>query len=1537
MKRSGYKKITGVLLTASLISGVAGGINGQELKALSTNERQNNKKLDFLEWKNNVAICEVNREKPRATFIPYQSEQIATTFKKEDSRYYKLLNGEWKFHFAKNPDERSMDFLNPNFNSNTWDTIQVPQSWQTVKNNDGTFKYENPMYTNTSYPWTDSEALEPGDAPTKDNSVGTYIKTFTLDESWEDRNIFLNFEGVESAFYVWVNGQEVGYAEDTFTRDEFNITDYIKPGENTIAVQVYRWGDGSWLEDQDFLRLAGIFRDVYLTSKDNVEIRDFKVETNLDTAYEDATLNVDVELRNFNKDKEKQGYQIEGKLLDTTGKIIPLDSMTKEFTFLEDTIRVRLSSLVKNPKKWSAEYPNLYTLVLNLKKDNEIIESTAIKIGFREIEIVNKGTTQAQMLINGQPISLRGANRHEIDLDLGRVTTEEMMRKDLELMKSHNLNAVRTSHYPNNPRWYELCDEYGIYVLDETNNEAHGLMDEGIMIPGNGEEWKESLLFRVENMVERDKNHPSIIMWSLGNESGFGPNYSTAAEWIHKNDSTRPVHYEGDNPRVDIHSEMYPRPSAVEYFGRNATKPFILCEYAHAMGNSVGNLKEYWDIFRKYPNLQGGFIWDWVDQSIATPIPDQYSFPDKSLQDKKYHVMGNLESGEYGEGLRGHIAFREHDSLKLNDTFTIEVSVKEEENILSSTPILSVGENKIGLETYLKDGKKGVRAYMYTQNGKINLESQEIKNWFNEWHKIALTYDESVMKLYVDGKLEAEKNISKENVIERGTLYLGRTSAQGSKNFVGLLDNLHITTQVLDQTQLHNRSRKTNEDTIIWLDFENAETLPNEQKTYFGFGGDWGDLPNSNNFCQNGLIFPDRTAQPELKEVKKVYQYILVNYLKDNTLRITNENLFTNLKEYDFKWELVEDGVVLQKGSSSVDIKPLESKNITLPIQKPLIKPGHNYYLNVSFCLKEDTIWAPKGFPIATEQIQLPYEVPEVAPQSIDQMGQLSVEETTQMITIAGDEFTVKIDKEKGALVSYVYQKMNLIEEAIEPNYFRAMNDNEKGAGSLKQHSEKWRNAAKQRTVDDVVIEKMQDHTVKVSFKGKLGNGSQYGISFTIFANGDVKVGNMLVPKDAFDIIPVIGTTMQIPSSLENVTWYGRGPEENYNDRKTGSDIGVYKNKVKDMFVPYEEPSDNGNRTDVKWVALTNDEGKGMMAIAEKGFDFSSSLYTAEELAAVQHVYQLQENEHIVLNINESQQGVGGDTSWGAWPQEEYLNRGNHSYEYAYRLHPIDNFSVSNCMTESKKVFTTDLVKNIYIDGVALGENYLGKNYHQFYGDKTTYEVPILANSTDKVPQVSVDVYDPNTKVSIKQAEKLGDSAQVTVTSKDGRSITYVIKFVVVPYIYASDMPFEVAAVGFSQITRDRNSNRDPIQLKDSLGNTQVFEKGIGGAKETEIIIDLTKYNYTDFETYVGIDVSSHDEKVAYMKDVFFYVDDVLVEKLGRIDSSTPMKKVKLDVTDAKKLRIITVPDEKIKNSYDYNYLSIVFADAKFSIQDSRK
>lgn len=486
------------------------------------------------------------------------------------------------------------------------------------------------IYSNQNYPWMNAEGkaynkYKVGDAPTECNPVGTYRKTFTIDSSWKDRNVFINFEGVGSAMYLWVNGKYIGYAEDSFTRDEFNITDaldFSEGNENVITVEVYRWSDGSYIENQDMVRLSGIFRDVYLTSKDDVEIRDYTVVTDLDDTYTDADLNVDVDVRNLSAE-DVSGWSVEGNLYDSEGKLVtttPLTGTVTSFDSETKEAKVSLTQHITDPEKWSAEKPNLYNLVLELKKDGVTKEATQTDVGFREVEITDANTDDARLRVNGKVITITGVNRHENDPQDGWYLTEEDMRKDIELMKELNINAVRTSHYPNDPTFYKLCDEYGIYVMDEANVESHNGRSQ-YKVPGSLPGYVEAAEDRAINMLERDKNYPCVIMWSPGNETGTGDSLQAEIDYFQNNDDTRVVHYQGwnDNAGVDVWSNMYPN---VGKQVKNQKKPYLMCEYLHAMGNSCGGMKEYWEEIRANGILQGGFIWDFVDQSYNTPILD---------------------------------------------------------------------------------------------------------------------------------------------------------------------------------------------------------------------------------------------------------------------------------------------------------------------------------------------------------------------------------------------------------------------------------------------------------------------------------------------------------------------------------------------------------------------------------------------------------------------------------------------------------------------------------------------------------------------------------------------------------------------------------------------------------------------------------------------------------------------------------------------------------------------------------------------------
>jgi len=567
------------------------------------------------DWENPLVVSR-GTEPPHATLMPYSTLEKAIAGDRFASEYMLLLNRKWKFHWVPKPADRPLDFYKPEYDVSGWKDIDVPGNWQFQG-------YDVPIFLDEEYPFP----ADPPHIPNDHNPVGSYRTEFAMPDNWQGRTVYLHFDGVESAFYVWVNGRPAGYSEDSRTPAEFNITGLLRPGRNILAAEVYQWSDGSYLECQDYWRLSGIFRNVYLFSTPAVHIRDFEVKTDLDSESRDAVLRVTAWVRNSGVAAARD-HTIEITLLDSDGRSdavqtraagsSPYIAPGAESIFL-------LDSPVQNPHKWSAEHPNLYTIVLALKDSaGRVIEFESAQVGFRKVEI--KG---GQLLLNGQPILIKGVNRHEHDPITAHYVTRDSMVNDIQLMKQLNINTVRTSHYPNDPQWYELCDRYGLYVIDEANIESHGMGYDPAITLANRPDWKMAHLDRMVRMVERDKNHPSVIIWSMGNEAGDGTNFEAGSEWIHRRDPSRPVHYERAElrPHTDIYCPMYAKiEELVSYAQKKQTRPLILCEYAHAMGNSVGNLQDYWDVIERYPQLQGGSIWDWVDQGMLKRLPGGRSY-----------------------------------------------------------------------------------------------------------------------------------------------------------------------------------------------------------------------------------------------------------------------------------------------------------------------------------------------------------------------------------------------------------------------------------------------------------------------------------------------------------------------------------------------------------------------------------------------------------------------------------------------------------------------------------------------------------------------------------------------------------------------------------------------------------------------------------------------------------------------------------------------------------------------------------------------
>ncbi len=567
------------------------------------------------DWENEQVIG-INKEAAHASYVPYASIEQALAGIPGNSPYVVSLNGTWKFNWVKHPGLRPVNFYKPEFDTGYWDNIKVPSNWQLEG-------YGKPIYTNVPYPFAKKPPYIMEESPahfTKNelpNPVGSYRRNFHIPANWDGREIMVHFAGVKSAMYVWVNGQKVGYSQGSMTPAEFNITRYVQPGKNSIAVEVYRWSDGSYLEDQDFWRLSGIYRDVFVYSVPKVHLWDFFVQSELSGDYTSAKLTADLEFRNFGASGT---HTLEGYLLEdgeSFNNQQPLWVKSVKNVSRRKGLKVSLNTTVQNPKLWSAEIPHLYTVLFVLKNaKGEISEVLSTPFGFREIRIRDQ-----QLWVNGKSVLLKGVNRHEHDPFTGRYVSMESMIRDITLFKQFNVNTVRTCHYPDHPEWYKLCDKYGIYVIDEANVESHG-MGYGKESLGHDVRWQKAHVDRQISMVERDKNHPSVIIWSLGNEAGPGVNFDACRDAVKAIDPVRPIHYERYNEVADIESVMYPRVEWLDETGaKENPKPFIMCEYAHAMGNAVGNLQEYWDVIEKHPRLIGGCIWDWVDQGLAKPVP----------------------------------------------------------------------------------------------------------------------------------------------------------------------------------------------------------------------------------------------------------------------------------------------------------------------------------------------------------------------------------------------------------------------------------------------------------------------------------------------------------------------------------------------------------------------------------------------------------------------------------------------------------------------------------------------------------------------------------------------------------------------------------------------------------------------------------------------------------------------------------------------------------------------------------------------------
>lgn len=1026
------------------------------------------------DWEN-IHVVGRNRQSAHVPLGAYPDAETAKGCDRTASPYRQSLNGAWKFRLADAPRNVPEGFFAADYDASGWDDLPVPSNWQL-------FDYwDRPIYTNTVYPFPPDPPHVPVINPT-----GCYRRSFVIDESWQGRDVFLVFESVDSAFYLWVNGVEVGYSQDSRLPAEFNITPYLQPGENTLAVQVMRYCDGSYLEDQDFWMMSGIQREVFLYSKPPVHLRDFLVRTTFDALYRDAELLVAAWIPPV---QGMAAYRVEAMLYDADGQpVLPepasaavSEHMTRWGDVYEEKACARLTLPVPAAQSWTAETPYLYTLVLTLRApDGAAVDFESCRVGFRQLEIADR-----QLRLNGRRLVIRGVDRHEFHPDRGRAVTEADMRADIVAMKRLNFNAVRTSHYPDDPRWYELCDEYGLYLVDEANLETHGVWGDLSTDP----EWCAAYLARATRMALRDKNHPSIICWSLGNESQYGPHHAAMAAWLRAYDPTRPVQYESGAPGPnvsDILAPMYPTFPEMRRLLADAreTRPLILCEYAYSKGNATGNFHEFWELIDHEPAFQGGFIWHWSDKALSLALPDGR------------RVWGY--GGDLGCG----------------------------------TDYAAIGEDPV---------------------------------------------------------------------------------------------------MVLD-----------------------------------------------------GLVWPDLTPHPGAWEVKKVQAPVAFqadgDALRAGRVTVRNKYQFSTLDHLAIRWELCEDGRVIDAGELPAPAVAAEGQaEVALSYACPADpRPGAEYWLNLRAVLAVETPWADRGHLVAWEQFRLPCRRLPALHAGAAAPPALALHDDGKAVSIAGEGFQLVFDRAQGRLVSWTAPLLELLQQGPLEHFYRAPTDNDMIGVNPHSYARAWAAAGLDRlsrTVEAVAVAQPAPGSVLVRVDSLLQGSSpdhclRCSLRYAISGSGDLLIEGKVQAAETLPVLPRVGLELALPADFDTLTWYGRGPHENYADRKLSALVGQYSGSVAEQYVPYIHPGECGGKEDVRWAALTDPAGNGLLVQGLPLFHLDALHFRPKDLAAARHYYELAPRPEVSLHLDAQHMGVGGDTGWTLNVHEPYLIRPG-VFTFSFRLRPL--------------------------------------------------------------------------------------------------------------------------------------------------------------------------------------------------------------------------------------------------------------------------
>lgn len=1183
---------------------------------------------------------------PHVLLRPY-ADAAAAARGGEQTPYVLGLDGAWRVKVFDHPREVPDSFHAADFDTGDWRSVQLPHTLQS----DG---LDHPMFRNNAEElWPD----DPPNTPRDVNPTAAYVREFELPADWRKRQTFLRFEGATSAYFVWINGQYVGYDQGGYTPAEFEISAVLKPGRNRIAVQLHRWSAGSYLEDYDQWRYSGIFRSVWLYSTPATHLRDAWIETDLDEAFRDAVLKTRVFLARG--EATDAPLAVAARLLDADGREVASTSAVASGDEL------RLAMPVRNPAKWSDESPNLYTLVLTLSGANgALLHATRQEVGFREIAVRDR-----QLLVNGKRVLVKGVNRAETDADHGRHVPREHQLRDMRLMKQLHINAVRTSHYPSDPYFYQLADRHGLWLADEMEVETHAHEN----CPDNClaalPEWEAAFLDRFIGMVARDRNHPSVLLWDTGNEAGLGQAHFAMAEWARANAPLRPLYHQsnypdGDAPFADIWGPRYPALEKLKKIAQDTTKPVILGEYAHAMGNSLGNFRELWEVIRAHPHMQGGFVWDWAEQNLRQPLR---IVADASGNGIAAHLIGQpravdgVEGGKalWFSGLDDFVEVYRDPKLDITDSgLSLDAWIRPARPWTGAFPIISKGDSAYALRMQDADT---LRFVLQIGGKPQHLDAPLPADAHERWHRVTATYDGARMRLYVDGKPVAGR--AQTGAIDRNPweVNIGRDpelmqDSYNGRMAHGAIDRVRIHDRALSATQLAQADAGQ---AVLALDFGRIEN----RGTHLSYGESLSGV--------DGLVGADRDLQPETAQLAWTHQPLRFSYA-DGVLGVHNEQVFAAANGLTLHWQVVEGLRVVAEGQQKLDIAP----GATLRIEPgvPANPGGVERWLNVrALTTAPRPLWAV-GDEFAHDQFALAGDkLPGATlPSPAADAASLQVRQDSTQITVVGKGFRYRFDKATGTLDSMSVAGTELLHGALRAGVWRAPNSNETYSWGGDERKA-WRKVGLDRLQSQAQAVEVEQTPagVTVIARNRVAAADvadawfEQSLRFAIDAAGSIRLQQQLSPQGAMrklPYLPRLGIALPVPEAFDHFAWYGRRLES-YNDRKDGSPVGVWSSTVDAQYVDYHRPQDHGNHTDARWALLTDRRSGGLLVLGAN--DVSVTPYDTLDRAA--YPYQRRRNDGwITLHADHKVTGVG-DTPNPVLPQFQVAADADHRHELVIR------------------------------------------------------------------------------------------------------------------------------------------------------------------------------------------------------------------------------------------------------------------------------